>query len=184
MELREGSVQPTPPIESTIAIYPATLHQSDDLAEVLTQAFHPPEGVQRFFFPLLKLSIAKDIEQRLKSPAPQYCCLAAWAREGIVGTVEVSVRRVGRHQQPYLSNLAVLPRWRRQGIARQLLLGAEGVVQVWGYAKLHLHVVEENHPARRLYEGIGYRVLQTAPDPLTWFGFPQQLLLCKTLRRA
>lgn len=163
-------------------VYPATLRDVEALAHVLTHAFHPPIGIQGWFFPLLKLMIAQDIQQRLQAQSCHYCCLGAWVGSELVGTLEVSLRSLReRHRQPYISNLAVLPMWRRRGIAQKLLLGAEGIVQVWGYQRIHLHVMESNQPARNLYQQLNYRLLQVTPDPWCWLGFPKQLLLQKQI---
>ncbi len=183
-------MHPTPmPSNSTsklsipsLRVYPAALADAEAVAEVLTRAFHPPVGMQGLLFPLLKFSISQDIQQRLRTQHRHYCCLGAWVGPQLVGTLEISVRTIMGQRQPYISNLAVLPGWRRRGVAQRLLLGAESVVRVWGYRALHLHVMEGNQAARNLYNQLHYQVLQVTPDPWCWLGFPKQLLLSKQLR--
>lgn len=165
----------------SLVVYPATLGDLDPVAEVLVQAFHPPLGLQRWIYPIRKLGIREDLRLKLAARDPRYCCLAAAVGAKVVGTAEISLRPMAHGQYPYLSNLAVLPAWRRRGIARQLLLSAEGVVQGWGYRQLHLHVVEDNLPARQLYAQLRYTPIQRTPPLWQWLGIPPQLLLCKWL---
>jgi ribosomal protein S18 acetylase RimI-like enzyme len=166
-------------------IYPATLSDLEQLTEVLAHSFYAPAGIQGLFFPMQKFGIQQELRQRLRARQQGYCCLAAWTGPHLVGTLEISLRKFravpGQNRQPYISNLAVLPHWRKQEIAAELMRGAEGIVQVWGYHRLHLHVLENNSVARRLYQKLYYQVLSTPPDPLEWLGCPRQLLLYKVL---
>lgn len=172
----------------SLLICPGTLTDIHAIADVLARSFHPPEGMEGIFFPFRRLTIAQDLKQRLQEKETGYCCLVAWIGSQAVATLEISLRRLPqlpertrRQRQPYISNLAVHPGWRRRGIARELLIGAEGIVHAWGHGLLHLHVLESNGPARSLYHGLGYRALHTTSDPWTWLGFPKQLLLYKQL---
>lgn len=167
-------------------VCPGTTADVDRVADILARSFHPPEGLEHFFFPFRRYSIAEDLRQRLRERNPHYCCLVAWIGSQAVGTLEISTRRLpnlperARHRkQPYISNLAVHPTWRQRGIGKQLLLGAEGVVQAWGYGLLHLHVLESNSAARSLYGSLHYRVVHITSDPWSWLGFPKQMLLYK-----
>ncbi|MDX2272018.1 MAG: GNAT family N-acetyltransferase [Cyanobacteriota bacterium] len=173
----------TPP--QSLSIYPATVADLPELAEVLAQAFHPPRGLQKLLFPIRKIGIREDLKQRFSSRHLHYCCLAAWQGNQIIGTLEISLRYLswmaGRGQLPYISNLAVLPEWQRQGVGRQLLLSAEGVVQVWGYRSLYLHVLSNNHAAYGLYQQLHYRSLLQIRHAWCWLGFPTQTLLVKHL---
>ncbi len=165
----------------SLVVYPATPSDLDPLAEVLTQVFHPPLGLQRWIYPIRKLGIREDLRLRLGSRDPYYCCLVASVGSLVVGTAEISLRVMAHGKYPYLSNLAVLPCWRRRGVARQLLLSAEGVVQVWGYRHLHLHVLESNLPARQLYSQLHYTPIERTSRVWRWLGVSPQLLLCKWL---
>jgi len=83
---------------------------------------------------------------------------------------------------PYLSNLAVEPRYRQRGVGQQLLLACERLVQEWGFHELYLHVLENNLPARRLYTKVGYQLHTVEADWVNWFmGRPRRLLLRKSL---
>jgi ribosomal protein S18 acetylase RimI-like enzyme len=83
----------------------------------------------------------------------------------------------------YLSNLAVCPQFRRQGVASHLLALCEQMARQWYFSQLYLHVLEENPEAKYLYFKGGYERLgtETRWDLLRL----QQLrrsLLCKQLQ--
>lgn len=170
---------------SALRIEPAKPDVLSKVAEVMSQVFNPPAGVQGIFFPLYKLTVSADLHKRLRSDPSHYCCLGAWFHQELVGALELSLRHLrGVPQpgiQPYVSNLAVLPQWRRRGIAQRLLRGAEAVALTWGYQALHLHVLESNSAARRLYDKLDYRVLHVSCDLWQWLGASRQLLLYRRL---
>jgi GNAT superfamily N-acetyltransferase len=59
-----------------------------------------------------------------------------------------------------LDNLHVLPRWRGQGVGRQLFArAAQWSSQVTPDRPMHLWLFEENHPARRFYDSLKGRVV-------------------------
>ena len=60
--------------------------------------------------------------------------------------------------RPLLSNVAVVPSHRRQGIASRMVQSAEDVVRAWGFDELLLLVNERNGGARALYAQRGYTV--------------------------
>ncbi|MDJ0516012.1 MAG: GNAT family N-acetyltransferase [Trichodesmium sp. MO_231.B1] len=128
--------------------------------------------------------------------------LSAIEGQDLVGTVEISVRsrqpnvvlslqqngllslnpwQLDDFEYAYLSNLAVDADYRRLGIAQQLLNFCELMVSEWGFCDLYLHVLENNHTARRLYYKAGYRLQE-----VEWtfgslvFGQPRRLLLRKS----
>ena len=169
------------PLVPSLVVYPATPVDLGPVAEALAQVFYPPLALQRWLYPIHKLLIHQDLRLKLVAKDPYYCCLAAAVGVKVVGTAEISLRAMAHGKYPYLSNLAVLPEWRRRGIARQLLLSAEEVVQRWGYRRLQLHVLQDNLPARQLYTQLGYVPLERTPQLWQWLGIPPQLLLCKWL---
>ncbi len=121
-------------------------------------------------FPVLRLGIYEDLRQRLASPSPHHLCLIAInnSTDGtnhVVGALELNVRFSDSWTSksksfPYLSNLAVHPKYRRNGVASGLLLRCEQISQDWGFQDLYLHVLESNYQARQLYFQLGYRVHQ------------------------
>jgi ribosomal protein S18 acetylase RimI-like enzyme len=165
--------------------------QSHDLAKiagVITESFHPVGDWSSWFSPLLWLAIQQDLRMRVEDRSQHYICLVGMTpvcqyEQQIVGVIEVSLRCLDAWQDSrfaYISNLAVRPDYRRQGLAQQLLLACEQQVKAWGLHELYLHVLENNQSARQLYGKLGYR-LHTA-DTL-WlgmlFGQPRRLLLHK-----
>ncbi|GBF80494.1 GNAT family N-acetyltransferase [Aphanothece sacrum] len=177
----------TPPV--TIRI--AQIHDIKGLVEVLTQSFHPPHGWLSWLQPVLKLGVYEDLRTRLSSSYPYYRCLVALesgeiARENlpsIVGTVEIALRNGLINESLYISNLAVSHTYRRQGVARNLLLKCEQIAVEWDHQSLSLHVLEDNYPAKKLYLSLGYQLLKTE---ISWhnllFKSPKRLFLQKTLK--
>jgi ribosomal protein S18 acetylase RimI-like enzyme len=89
---------------------------------------------------------------------PGALVLLAWAGEAPVG-VAVCLRGFSTFRARGLLNvhdLAVLPRWRGQGIGRRLLCAVEAAARVLGYCKVTLEVRADNGPAMALYRRLGY----------------------------
>lgn len=146
----------------------ATVNDLTDVAQIIAESFHSQKGIWGWAFPLLRIGIYEDLRHRLASSAPHHICLVAVNTTSdtvnkLVATVELGVRfsdtwtEVGK-SFPYLSNLAVHPKYRRQGAASRLLEASEKVAREWGFEDLYLHVLENNHQARQLYFKQGYRV--------------------------
>ena len=198
------------PYETTIAAQDAVATNAPDikirtaqaqdlsqLAEILTESFHPATGIRRWVYPIFRLGIYEDLRNRLRSNSEHYLCLVAVSQvstvigseEEIVGTVEISLRSSPSWQSPvskypYISNLAVSQSCRRQGIAQKLLLACDHTAREWGFQELYLHVLENNHQARQLYLKTGYELRQIEPNYGTWLllGRPKRLFLQKHLR--
>ncbi|WP_264320176.1 GNAT family N-acetyltransferase [Zarconia navalis] len=170
-----------------------TLRAQDlsELADILTESFHPGDGIARWMRPFWRLGIYEDMRHRLRTPSPHYVCLVAgqgWQeRDRLVGIVEMTLRAspiwcVPTHQYPYISNLAVRSEFRRQGVARQLLATCEEIAGEWGFSNLYLHVLENNHQARQLYGKLGYTSLQVEETWESWLmGRSRRLFLRKHL---
>ena len=114
----------------------------------------------------------------------------------VLGTVEMTLHaskylthpQIGSFpnssQYPYISNLAVKTECRRQGVARQLLGNCEQTALDWGFGDIYLHVLENNHRARRLYFNMGYRLQQVECGwSCLLLGHPQRLFLRKRLTK-
>jgi ribosomal protein S18 acetylase RimI-like enzyme len=171
------------------------------LADMLALSFHSREGFVDWFYPVLRLGIYEDLKNRLRSGSEHYICLVAELRlieaqtqkyrsnrvDCLAGTVEMALRsrlawQMPSSDYPYLSNLAVHPKYRRQGIAQDLLSNCEVTAREWGFSEIYLHVLENNHAARQLYYQAGYRLEQVEWNWSCWlFGQPRRLFLRKQL---
>lgn len=183
------------PQSTRIRIRHLRLNELQAVAEVITHSFHSCQGVGLLLYPLLKLGIHEDIRLRVSNQNNDSACLVAMiptismnqAKETLVGAVELSrYCTQGRLPQPqqatYISNLAVSPNYRRQGIARQLLKSCEQMTAQWGRQNIFLHVLENNHQAQRLYEQCGYQLYRVEPSlTAVIFNQPRQLLLKKSI---
>lgn len=194
------SCKPAPAGQDTVVasiprftIRAAQVRDLTALAEILTDSFHPQTGIVRWAYPILRLGIYEDLRNRLRSASPHYLCLVAAvadSHEQLAGTVELALRsppswQPQNSQHPYISNLAVTTSYRRQGVARQLLLACERTVIEWGFSDAYLHVLENNHQARQLYLKTGYQLAQVESSCSAWLlGRPKRLLLHKTVTAA
>lgn len=194
----EGDCQSKLPArETSIAVRRACSQDLNDLAEVLARSFHPSIGLMAWAYPILKLGIHEDLRSRLQEGSTQYICLAAVlsshgtkenptaSRPKVAGTVELAVRSSifpGGPRYAYISNLAVSPFYRRQGIARKLLSSCEPAARAWGFREIYLHVLEDNDRARKLYTSSGYRLHRVESNLFgAWLNRPRRLLLHKPL---
>jgi N-acetylglutamate synthase-like GNAT family acetyltransferase len=59
---------------------------------------------------------------------------------------------------PLMSNLAVSRKYRRKGLAEDLVRATENLARKeWGYEDCYLYVEKRNTPAVKLYEKLGYK---------------------------
>ncbi len=167
-----------------------------NVAEILTESFHPQHGINFWLNPVFRLGIYEDLRTRLRSNSGHYICLVAIAADPpnspvdydpLVGTVEMALKSPSLGQEIsdrclYLSNLAVSPLYRRHGVAVQLLHRCEEIALEWGFNHIYLHVLENNQPAKQLYFHHGYRLEYIEPHWMSWlFWRPRRMLLHKPL---
>ena len=81
---------------------------------------------------------------------------------GPVGFCIVHVEPSASGSTGYIVTLDVDPEWRRQGLARQLMLDSEATVRAEGCRAMLLHVHTGNETAIRFYEISGYTRSHTA----------------------
>ncbi len=181
-------------ISSPFQIRPASPGDLNAVAQIIAESFHSQKGLWALLFPLLRLGIYEDLRHRLSSSAPHHICLVAVDTEGdgfnnLIGSVELGVRFSDSWTQsgrsfPYLSNLAINPKYRRRGAASSLLISCEQVALAWGFQDIYLHVLENNYQARQLYLKQGYRVHKVE---FSWNSFilrgAQQIFLHKHLSK-
>ena len=148
-------------ISSPFQIRPASTDELTGVAQIIAESFHSQKGLWGLLFPLLRLGIYEDLRHRLASSAPHHICLVAVdtnenESNNLVGSVELGVRFSDPWTQtgksfPYLSNLAVNPKYRRRGVASNLLRSCDRVALAWGFQDLYVPVLENNHQARPRY---------------------------------
>jgi ribosomal protein S18 acetylase RimI-like enzyme len=86
-----------------------------------------------------------------------------WEEAGrAVGTI--LVQRRGTTDKWLISNVGVLPEYRRRGLARQLLQAALELIRARGGKKAILDVIDGNLPAVRLYESLGFERFSGTTD--------------------
>ncbi|KAH7617219.1 hypothetical protein Ndes2526B_g07812 [Nannochloris sp. 'desiccata'] len=133
--------------------------------------------------------------QRFNFRRRSFYCFIAQDRTSsqIVGCVAVTLARPEAVLPPpfpttarlrcYISNMAVAPDRRRQGVATEMLNKCERIARLWGQTSVWLHVEIENEAAERLYRGLGYKqVPWLGSSALSWRGKKRQVLLMKELR--
>lgn len=86
----------------------------------------------------------------------------ARANGRIVGMVRVHPGREQRVAE--LTSMHVHPDFQRRGIGRALMSTADKFMRQAGYERAILGVIQENHPARALYESAGWTVSELHPS--------------------
>lgn len=189
--------EPAPVAQSNVGAFnfiirPAQVKDLTGMAEILADSFHPPTGGMRWAYPLLRMGIYEDLRSRLRSTSPNQISLVAISQatpqnlEYLAGTVEMALRSPPawskRNAYLYISNLAVRRSCRRQGVAHKLLLACGQTALKWGFKDIYLHVLENNHQARRLYLKAGYQVKEIEPSfSFLFLRQPRRLFLHKHL---
>ena len=122
-----------------IAIVPMHPDHLDSLADLESLAFSTPWSydalAEELQNPLAVFLVAEDVD------------------------AESAVGYLGMHHildEGFITNLAVHPAYRRQGIARSLLREAQEYAEAHDLARLTLEVRASNVPAIALYEGMGF----------------------------
>ncbi|MDR3255537.1 MAG: ribosomal protein S18-alanine N-acetyltransferase [Synergistaceae bacterium] len=100
-----------------------------------------------FEVPWGRYAIARDVEDPGKS-----VYLKALLRCEIVGYAVLSRNEGTAH----LMNIAVLPDFRRMGVASQLMIANEEIALEWGSKRMRLEVRATNRPAREFYDKLGF----------------------------
>lgn len=90
----------------------------------------------------------------------------AWAGEEPVGLLNSFMGFSTFKARPLLNvhDIAVLPAWRGQGIAQQLLAAAEAHARAQGCCKLTLEVLSNNTRAQHAYERFGFTLYTLDAD--------------------
>jgi N-acetylglutamate synthase-like GNAT family acetyltransferase len=74
----------------------------------------------------------------------------------------------GTFTGPLMSNLAISRKYRRKGLAEELVKATENVARKeWGYDECYLYVEKRNTPAVKLYKKLGYKTIWEDPTATT-----------------
>ena len=82
----------------------------------------------------------------------------AYLNEQLVGTISLEVRDDAPSPALYISQLGILPEYKRQGIGRQLLQLAETVARNKGITRLQLDTAVPATHLVNLYKSLGYNI--------------------------
>lgn len=122
-----------------IAIVPMHPDHLDSLADLESLAFSTPWSydalAEELQNPLAVFLVAEDVD------------------------AESAVGYLGMHHildEGFITNIAVHPAYRRQGIARALIREAQDYAEAHNLTRLTLEVRASNAPAIALYEGMGF----------------------------
>ncbi len=92
----------------------------------------------------------------LDTPDQHLSAIRDGARAENVGYLWFGVRDDGARPFVALYDLLIFEAYRRQGYGSQALRALEQEVKALGFHEIRLHVFGHNHPARALYEKMGY----------------------------
>ncbi|GIG61389.1 hypothetical protein Lfu02_57610 [Longispora fulva] len=109
--------------------------------------------------------VARTFEEYLDEVAEEQSdlglWLAAWDGDELAGVVVNTIGADGTGETPWV---AVLPRWRRRGLARALMHRSLDLLAARGVTSAALYTVLENeNDSVGLYESVGYRVVARRP---------------------
>jgi ribosomal protein S18 acetylase RimI-like enzyme len=96
----------------------------------------------------------------------------------------MAMEAVPRDEDPsrlLIDGLCVDALWRGQGIGSRLIAQAQDLARQGGFAAVQIDVAEQNHPAIRLYQRLGYRIVnRQSTGPLRWlFGVSATFIMVK-----
>lgn len=100
----------------------------------------------------------EDYLDRFFDEGEEWIC-AAEAGNRMIGFLSIEVHREDR-EYLYLDDLSVSAGYRNRGIGTALIGRAEAYAEEIGISLIALHVEKTNAAAFRLYERLGYRVLE------------------------
>lgn len=162
-------------MSNTIHIYPADLDLPDHAAALLLllDAYaSDPMGDGRGLSAETRACLIPALRR-----VPGAFIVLAFADEDPVG-VAVCFAGFSTFRARGLFNvhdLAVLPRWRGQGIGRRLLRAVEAEARARGYCKITLEVRADNGAAMALYRRLGYGAGVSAGDAAQYLFMERRL---------
>ncbi|HKM39023.1 MAG TPA: ribosomal protein S18-alanine N-acetyltransferase [bacterium] len=129
------------PVNARMRIMPMTMDHLAAVMAVERESFSQPWSRDAFKFELIHNEIARY--------------LVAVVQGTVVGYAGMWVLV----DEAHVTNIAVLPEWRRQGIAKALLSRLIEIAIAGGADKMTLEVRKSNWGARQLYQDFGFQAL-------------------------
>lgn len=129
------------------------------VSRILTDAFF---SYNIFSTPFEFLKTYLSLKDSLEETNDLYCIWVACKvnDNSVIGICEVDARLTSKPEnvpRPYVCNLAVDIKWRKQGIGRALMKVCEDIaLRDWKENFLHLRVRSKNKDAMVFYESLGY----------------------------
>jgi ribosomal-protein-alanine N-acetyltransferase len=123
--------------------------------EILPATWHDLRSVHRLEKICFKLDAWPLIDVLGALTMPQVICFKAQEGEALVGFIATDLRR--SQATAWIATLAVLPEYRKKGIATQLLELSEENINL---PLIRLSVRENNHAAIQLYRKFGYQQVE------------------------
>ncbi|GAB7016944.1 N-acetyltransferase family protein [Methanogenium cariaci] len=96
--------------------------------------------------------------------------------DGVVCGYTIGAPVIGGSEAAWVIRLGVVPSCRGRGIGRALMRALEERFEAMEIQELYLSVDPENHPARSLYDSLGYRITETICE---YFGEGEDRLIMK-----
>lgn len=131
------------------------------VSDIIMNSFYTGENARSPWRQMFRLGELNRLQQNFPYNDDKHFMLVAIYRytEQIIAFVDIDARPPRRQEdppRPYLSDLAVDPRWRRNGIARSLIQNCERLAQQMGTNEIFIRVEQNNTPAISMYEGLNY----------------------------
>jgi ribosomal-protein-alanine N-acetyltransferase len=104
--------------------------------------------------------------------------LVAKANNDIAGFIIAQIEIENTTMFGHIITINVAPNYRRKGIAQKLLKETETLLKQKGINEIHLEVKEDNTPALKLYQNLGYQKIGKIEK---YYGKTHGLYLKKTL---
>jgi len=145
----------------------ALMADLSEAARVLADGFYSEQNPASKWWEKMQtqLSLESNLPNNFLN-APHEMWVACENESGrVISFCEVDNRlpkRIGPNStevRPYMCNLAVDTKWRKQGIAKDMIRRCEDSVTKWEEKTLYLKVREKNNAAVALYEKMGYEVV-------------------------
>jgi ribosomal protein S18 acetylase RimI-like enzyme len=143
--------------ETLVSIRPAQAADAEAIAVVILSAFEPYRG-RIEPTPSALSETGESIGRRLASGVG----FVAETRDRVIGCVLATFNGPG---ELYIGRLAVLPEWRRRGLARRLMARAEELARERGCAAMSLGVRIALRENIAFFERLGFRFAREERHP-------------------